>query len=146
MDLAQRYEAYSLGDLRDVERHLDREKFPATFAALKAEIEKREGVRVLAPSEPEPEWIRLARRQCRRLVVAAWVGTASFCVLNVWLHDHAPTTPDASHSVRLGSGSYITPEEKALRDFLWLCWWPGLPAALVLKRLIGKEHQEDELI
>lgn len=147
MNLAQRYAGYSMADLRDVERHINRAKFPETYAALKAEIERREGARIVVPREPEPEWIRLARRQCQRLVVAACVGGASFCGLSVWLHAHASARPDASHSVRLESGAgYIMPEEKALRDLLWLCWWPGLPGALVLKKLVGKERAEDELI
>ena len=147
MNPAQRYASYSLKDLRDVERHINREKFPLTYAALMAEIERRVGPRILVPREPQPEWIRQARRQCRRLVVAAWLGSVLFIGADPWLRSHASLRPSASHSVRLGFGrGYITPQQKALRDLLWLCWWPGLPAALVLKKLVGKEQAEDELI
>lgn len=145
MNLAQRYAGYSLDDLRDVERRIDRAKFPERYTALMAEIERREGPRIFVPREPEAEWISQARRQCRALLMVTCVGCAAFGGWDWWLHSHSALSSSASSSVRLDGGQgYVTPPQKALHSFLWLFWWPGLPRALALKMLLGRERKVEE--
>ena len=51
-ELPSEYERYSLDDLLDIERHLDREKFPARYAALQEEIERRRATSHKSPQIP----------------------------------------------------------------------------------------------
>ena len=128
---AQRYASYSLEDLRDVERRINREKFPQAYAALMAEIERREaGTPQVLEAPPKPEPLRHAKvREIYGAMFATTVALSMVCglifglavpVAHAFVMVHAAPAATATQTVPIRTGQgrdrrtvYITPGENA---------------------------------
>ena len=131
MNLAQRYEAYSLEDLRDVERHIDRKKFPERYTALMEEIARREaGAPQVLGALPKPEALWHATvREIYGAVFAITIAMSMICglifglavpVAHAFVAVHAAPAATATQTVPVTTGQgrdrrtvYITPGESA---------------------------------
>jgi hypothetical protein len=124
-----RYAEYSLDDLRDVERRIDRERFPERYAALMAEIERRKaGAPQVLPSTPEPAWHARVREIYDALfgvtialsMICALIFSLAMPVAHALIVNHATSAPTSTRTVPISTGQgkdhrtvYITPGESA---------------------------------
>jgi hypothetical protein len=133
-----RYTEYSLDDLRDVERRIDREKFPERYAALRAEIERREADAPL-PWEPKPAWHKKVRQAHMRIFLSVWFGCLASAAVDGWVAEHAKLRPTATHTqarqIRIAKSRmvtvYTTRGQQTLTWYLSLFWMPGIPLIVV---------------